>query len=260
MGKIYMNKTSQYDPYSISNPDSFYDRFHRVRFRKRRVVTVKKKKYRRPKKLRKLKKFKKFVGKIQKYLGETKETTYYNQNMYPILVSDSTSTPYSLMNIAEFPATGTAGNEKIGNEIFLKSIVLQMVVLNTATNTDYNPIRIVIFKSWNKQNTIVPTEIFEDGTNSAQWLIARFKPGFGKKLFDFKIYPKLPEENEYNVNVNVYQNYTKTLKINKTLYLDPKDSTMFNRAFIYMYAFSSGAKVGLGSRIEIATRWYYKDS
>lgn len=205
------------------------------------------------------KKFKKFVGKIERVLGETKDTAYRTQTLPAHYVTGS-GTVNAILDTIQWPNTGVGPAEMIGEEIFLKSIVMMMSFTNTSTNSDLNPIRVIVFKSWNKIASIVSNTLFEAGSQDSMWLTARFNPGFGKKLLDFVVQPKVVLENEYNVSTPQVFSVSKTLTINRNIRRDPKDNTMLTKAFIYVLCLRGVAPIGTGCVISMMTKWYYKDA
>lgn len=232
-------------------------KYGRKRFKRRRFKT--KKQRRRRFRARSAKKYSRMADRIEPYLGETKFTSFVNKTVTIDTINAATVATI-IFDVSDWPVQGEQVTQRIGDELMIKSHVLQMSVLSTSTAADLLPLRVVIFKSNQLAGSIRPTTIFEAGTPNENWLTARFKPGFGKLVMDFVIQPKISPENEWNTSSDMYVPLSRTIKVNKKMRISPNTTSEFNLAFIYMYVFRGGAKIGTGSVMALKVKTYYKDA
>jgi len=217
---------------------------------------------RKPRKFRRgriTKKFKRMAYKVERVIGETKYTPYLAKGA-SVTNIQATSSPTVLFAVDDFPTQGIGETNRIGIRISPIKLIVQLSFVNTITNGSLNPIRVLIFKNTLQNGHIDIQDCFEPGTLDTMYMIARFRPGWGKLLYDFMVQPRIVPENEYNVSTDTIVNVEKKITMSGELYINPNETTEFNKAFIMLYCISSGAKWGTGTNVVCRTKLYYKDA
>lgn len=205
------------------------------------------------------KKFKQMAYKVERVIGETKFTPYLTKTI-TLTNIETTTSPTSLFEVADFPAQSLTENGRVGLRINPLKLIVQLSFTNTSVNGNLNPIRVLIFKNNLASGEIDVQDCFEAGTVDSMYMVARFRPGWGKLIHDFIIQPKVVQENEYNVSTDMVVSVEKQILMRGELYINPNTSTEFNKAFIYIYCITVGSKYGTGTSIVCKTKLYYKDA
>lgn len=233
-------------------------KYGRKRFPKRNKRRFKRRQ-RRFKKRGISKKFKQMAYKVERVIGETKFTPYATKGVAVTNIEANTS-PTTLFSVSDFPAQGLAETNRIGLRISPIKLIVQLSFTNTSTNGNLNPIRVLIFKNSLSNAEIDVQDCFEQGTVDSMYMVARFRPGWGKLIHDFVVQPKVVQENEFNVSTDMVVSVEKQVYMRGELYINPNSVTEFNKAFIHIYCISVGAKYGTGTLIACKTKLYYKDA
>lgn len=205
------------------------------------------------------KKFKRMAYKVERVIGETKFTPYLTKTI-GIANIESQLSPTQLFGVADFPAQGLTETGRIGLRINPLKLIIQLSFTNTSTNGNLNPIRVLIFKNNLSGGEIDCQDCFESGTVDSMYMVARFRPGWGKLIHDFIVQPRVVQENEYNVSTDMVVSVEKQVLMHGELYINPNSTTEFNKAFIYIYCITVGSKYGTGTNVVCKTKLYYKDA
>jgi len=183
------------------------------------------------------------MRKVQKY--EIKYSPQYADTGLQDLINSSTNGPISMINNC-WPTAGTGKQQRIGEKIYIRKLVLYIEVKNSSVSYSEMPIRVVIVKT-KKQTQLGGLhydDMFTFGTtfpalvnNTDQYTQIPVRQGLGKKIYDKKIYCKVP--NEYNtaaaawgVPSQLITTKKKVFKINRSM----EKSAVAQLEFDYMVA------------------------
>lgn len=216
------------------------------------------------------KKFRKMAGKIERFLGETKYIQVSGGSGISIapLTNNVADAVHILSPVTSglWPAQGNTSAQRVGDEIYIKNISLQLILTASSAAFTLHPMRVVIYKSFVTAGQ-TRQELFMSNQTDDTYMTAPYKMGFGKLIKDFVIPPLYSPDTEYNLLSDMVRSFKINIPVNKKYRIDPRDPNMFTHANIYMHVIASakmpktagGADVPYPTIMTIKTM-YFKDA